>query len=514
MAFIGRVFVDSEGWPFIPLKGGNWLRPINQCSKSDRMYIEAHEGVDVPIHGSDTLYKIKGQAVTIDPAIQHALLGRVYKLKGSAKQIAEYWTCWDAKGKRVLEGKAMTTKHNAETVDTPIDLGCFQCGNRDATKLELQHPAPQAKWAWIHCAECGCEYRVGDWEGSPETADPSPQPEDTQNFQAAKTPNWKQCKCKECGQEFESPEEQELCDECDKTHEARKPSYAPDVKHVKETKVLLPDVLIKGTYHDLVADISLDPISQGYDAVVEVMGYKVKAWGLKIKEAKEELAIKVNSLITEMGWDKVPVRAFYERNPTENSLDPMAADSMPALESNVRGNILELGLYIRDRLNPQVPIQKEFFSQLSQRLQSYLEAKQAKSINNDVLSKLAATVESIWGLTQDIEVQQACQYMLSYLDSAKFEKAQLAKVATTFTFEVDPGPILEKEISDYLINSGQAATADLEALKDQPNMLVLSIADPSGYTKGVPYELKEGDSLAYGPYEVREALKDKKVVLK
>jgi hypothetical protein len=86
----------------------------------------------------------------------------------------------------------------------------------------------------------------------------------------------------------------------------RKPKWAPDIKVVKQTKVLLPDIQIRGVYQDLIADVMLDPISQGYEAVVEIMGTVVKAWGLRIKEAQDELIEKVRQLCREMGWDIAP----------------------------------------------------------------------------------------------------------------------------------------------------------------------------------------------------------------
>jgi hypothetical protein len=89
----------------------------------------------------------------------------------------------------------------------------------------------------------------------------------------------------------------------------RKPKWAPDIKVVKQTKVLIPDIQIRGIYQDLVADIMLDPVSQGYEAVVEIMGTVVKAWGLRIKEAQEELIEKVRQLCREMGWDLAPKHA-------------------------------------------------------------------------------------------------------------------------------------------------------------------------------------------------------------
>jgi hypothetical protein len=85
-----------------------------------------------------------------------------------------------------------------------------------------------------------------------------------------------------------------------------KKKWDPTIKHKKEVKVLIPDVLLKGTYQDLIADVVLDPVSNGYDAVVEVMGHKVRAWGQKIKEAQDELTRKVQDLVKEMGWDVAP----------------------------------------------------------------------------------------------------------------------------------------------------------------------------------------------------------------
>lgn len=86
----------------------------------------------------------------------------------------------------------------------------------------------------------------------------------------------------------------------------RKPKWSPDIKHKKETKVVLPDIQIKGIYQDLVADIILDPMSGGYEAIVEIMGTIVKAWALKINDARKYLIEKVKELIAEMGWDKTP----------------------------------------------------------------------------------------------------------------------------------------------------------------------------------------------------------------
>ena len=86
----------------------------------------------------------------------------------------------------------------------------------------------------------------------------------------------------------------------------RKPKWDPTIKHKKEEKVLLPDIQIRGIYHDLVADVVLDPVSGGYDAVVEIMGTKVRAWGLKIDSVKKELITKVRNLSEELGWDKAP----------------------------------------------------------------------------------------------------------------------------------------------------------------------------------------------------------------
>lgn len=85
-----------------------------------------------------------------------------------------------------------------------------------------------------------------------------------------------------------------------------KPKWSPDIKHKTDTMVVIPDVPLRGSYQDLIATISLDPISRGYEAVVDVMGFKVKAWGLKIVEAKNELIKKVQELVKEMGWDVSP----------------------------------------------------------------------------------------------------------------------------------------------------------------------------------------------------------------
>lgn len=111
--FRGKVLIDGEGHSFIPIKGGNWLRPTNQCSDSEKEYIERKEGVDVPLQ--TTIYKQKDQEVTLEPK-NHSLLGWVYKVKGSQTQIAEYWTCWNAKGQRVLAPKSK--------VKLSIYMGC------------------------------------------------------------------------------------------------------------------------------------------------------------------------------------------------------------------------------------------------------------------------------------------------------------------------------------------------------------------------------------------------------
>jgi hypothetical protein len=89
----------------------------------------------------------------------------------------------------------------------------------------------------------------------------------------------------------------------------RKPKWDPSIKHKKETKVLLPDIQIRGIYQDLVADVVLDPTSGGYDAIVEIMGTKVKGWGLKIKDAQRALIENVEALSKELGWDKAPTTA-------------------------------------------------------------------------------------------------------------------------------------------------------------------------------------------------------------
>lgn len=86
----------------------------------------------------------------------------------------------------------------------------------------------------------------------------------------------------------------------------RKPKWAPDIKVIKETKVLLPDILIKGVSQDLVATVVLDPVSGGYDAFVEIMGTVVKAWALRIKDVQEELIQKIRELCRELGWDLAP----------------------------------------------------------------------------------------------------------------------------------------------------------------------------------------------------------------
>lgn len=91
---------------------------------------------------------------------------------------------------------------------------------------------------------------------------------------------------------------------------APKKKWDPSIEHKKETTVPLPPLELEGKeVRGLVADCILDPISNGYNAFIEIMGYKLSGWGLRPIDAGADLVKKVLEFFNEPDKDEWEVRS-------------------------------------------------------------------------------------------------------------------------------------------------------------------------------------------------------------